>query len=60
LCGEVTGTILKSSSFFIWGKYLDVDIENKFFRFPITVNKEKCCEIRIINKSLKLLILNVN
>jgi len=61
---ELFETILSDSSFFIYGKYLDVDIENKFCKFSNTeskraVNKEKCCEIRINSKSPKLLIFNI-
>lgn len=64
LCGEVFGTILSDSSFFIYGKHLNVDIESKFCKFSnteytSTVNKEKCHEIRINNKSPKLSIFNI-
>lgn len=65
LCGEVFETILSDSSFFIYGKYLDVDIENNFSKFSNTgstraVNNEKHCDIRITNESLKLLIFHIH
>lgn len=62
---EVFETILSDSSFFIYGKYLEVDIENKFCEFSNTesgraVYKEKCYEIRINTKPHKLLIFDIH